>query len=260
MQNNITKRIIYFALLTAIISVFIINVNIDAFDLNSPMYHKSTQNKQKVELLLIYKPLDLIRDIKVKEGDEWFVLMKTKAGIVLKKEKLDIYNDENYGDSVGINEEDEKESLDFLIRGLPSLKEGLIKTYYYSDKGYNESNDMVPGKQIVIKENVCQYKLFAKGKTENYGPSLYADGYALILDGPYGKECHKKRKQQIINQGNDVLGLLWSGDLDNDGRLDLIFKFDTGEGGGSYNILFLSSFAKKNEIVGYASEATGWGD
>jgi hypothetical protein len=42
--------------------------------------------------------------------------------------------------------------------------------------------------------------------------------------------------------------VLWAGDLDGDGRLDLLVKFDWG----SYVHLYLSSAAKARQIVGLA--------
>jgi hypothetical protein len=47
--------------------------------------------------------------------------------------------------------------------------------------------------------------------------------------------------------------LLWAGDLDRDGRLDLFLDVETKEAHGSTYQLWLSTFAKNGDLVGLAA-------
>jgi hypothetical protein len=57
---------------------------------------------------------------------------------------------------------------------------------------------------------------------------------------------------QFITEVNESWGLVWAGDLDGDGKLDLIIHKEDNNGNSSKGI-YLSSRAKSGSLVGYDS-------
>jgi len=80
-----------------------------------------------------------------------------------------------------------------------------------------------------------------------------ADHCPLVLS------AHGQRQQlAVLSRDGDVpdfkgLRLIWAGDLDGDGKLDLLVDI-TNHYNGSGSALFLSSKAKSGEIVGLAAK------
>jgi hypothetical protein len=100
-------------------------------------------------------------------------------------------------------------------------------------------------------ENVSQAAAFYTGKFKGKTFVLrYVDttatqnGYGSLLLSIDGKE-------QVFTVISPDWCLIWAGDADNDGKLDLVIE-STGDGGGSSTDLFLSSKAKKGELLRFS--------
>lgn len=224
---------------------------------------KASQAKPNVEMLLVDKPVDLIHDIKIEPGDEWFAIVKTEKGFELKKKELRIYEDNvlDVGDMVGVTGI-ENSSLTYnviLIRGLPLLKEGLVKTIYYHD--YKNRKFIYPGEMEFLTFGKDSYALYAFGAAIHDDQGIMTiEKYSLMIDGHSNKVPQKLIYIQDTPSPDDARSLLpdlsWAGDLDDDGKLDLLIKYNT-MCGDDFD-LYLSSFANKNEVVGLTAHAGGW--
>lgn len=86
------------------------------------------------------------------------------------------------------------------------------------------------------------------GKFIDENISTNFDNYSELSQTAKGLFIRRDGKTQILNKEYGGLGIVrWQGDLDSDGKNDYIIHF--GEVGAFY-MLFLSSEAKKNEILG----------
>jgi hypothetical protein len=58
-------------------------------------------------------------------------------------------------------------------------------------------------------------------------------------------------KQQIVCTTSQTWGLVWAGDRDGDGKLDLVLR-SVGDGGADSSSLYLSTLAKPGELLAYS--------
>ena len=133
----------------------------------------------------------------------------------------------------------------FLVAGVPGLRAGAVDTAF---RGYTF---LAPGQQLVIRFGARQYRLTARGAS-------HAVPYSTVY-APYKLGISVVGSQDSVVQVLDSLGfsadntpeVLWAGDIDRDGRLDLFLQLP----GGGYSRqfkLFLSSLARPSEIVAEA--------
>jgi hypothetical protein len=187
----------------------------------------------------------------------WFGLVEVSDGLELRQVEVRIskafdgIRDSSKSDSstwsgrkVSTTKE---ESLVLLIRGLPDLKAGPVKTWFCG------RTEVLPELSLRIGQFGRTYRvlLSAKGDIRNPSSQLSGiDNYTLRLN--VYKEGEWKSQDLVagryMSPVEDSIALLWAGDLDNDGKPD--FLIDTG---GHYNVteykLYLSSCAKEGELV-----------
>lgn len=128
-----------------------------------------------------------------------------------------------------------------LIAGLDRPKEGQVN-------GINHHNTILaPDRLLEITFPGGDYSLSSFGSPQypvGEDTEQEFSSYGIVL-------IHEDKKQLILKDhyfyGNGP-GLVWSGDLDRDGRLDLIIDCIC-EGTSTNMALFLSSKAEKNELV-----------
>lgn len=63
-------------------------------------------------------------------------------------------------------------------------------------------------------------------------------------------------KRQVLGTTSQTWGLVWAGDRDGDGKLDLIIQ-SVGDGGRTSSGIYLSSLAKTGELVAYSETDDG---
>jgi hypothetical protein len=173
-----------------------------------------------------------------KTGEVWFGLFHAKNGFEILKTEITVLDSPSTG---GLYEKYVRtERIGdpvFLIRGMPELQEGPVKTVFYgffqpqpTNNGINLRTDMR-----------LQYLLSAGGKTS----AETIEDYELKLSD--------RQTSQIITKRSSALResmpiLLWAGDLDGDGKLDLLIDMTD-----HYNVrqptLFLSSRAKPGQLL-----------
>jgi hypothetical protein len=140
----------------------------------------------------------------------------------------------------------------FLVQGVPELSPGPVRTVFDGlmpliphaivhfsipiSKWSNVFLQAVPGKDA--------YERGGKKRHKTYDIILHSYG-----DNPRTDQVTQTLIGYLENPGQTPT-LLWAGDIDRDGRVDLLMDLQTAEAAGSFYHLYLSSRAKKGELVG----------
>jgi len=141
----------------------------------------------------------------------------------------------------------------FLLSDDGNLSPQPVRTLYLRPWNTSVSDDKLffdglrigDQRSFSIGDNV--YKLRV-----STGPSSQAGSVAvLVLE-------NQEQKQMIwygtiFDKEDEVGELNWVGDLDGDERLDILFRYFERNGGGSVDLLLLSSYAKQGNLVGPAA-------
>jgi len=138
----------------------------------------------------------------------------------------------------------------FFIRGMPNLSPGPVRTVFDGSLylGFDHGAtfpDIGPGGSDI--------SLTASRPSAdcNSGGVRFKKGYHLVL-GSYLKGI----RQYLMVLGDEPVNtpsLVWAGDLDRDGQIDLLLDVETGEAAGSTYQLWLSTMAKPGDLVGLAA-------
>jgi hypothetical protein len=174
-----------------------------------------------------------------KTGEKWFALYRTNTGFELTATKVTVIDSPGigglYDKFVQVNRPFETV---FLVRGIADLREGSVKTVF-SGHQFVKPNQFI---SLQLSNDLRHsYQLYAEGKEDKET----IDNYKIIL-------YSDQRRQTILSRSPTYLEgtpcLLWAGDLDRDGRLDLLMDL-TNHYNVSEPTLFLSSMAAPNELV-----------
>jgi hypothetical protein len=190
-------------------------------------------------------------DISAVSGADWFALYQTKNGFELRKVSIEVTtvkdevldsDNEQTGTKVTVKPESQQQNI-LLIKPQKSLTltEGKVEGTLF-DPG----TTVYPDKSKRVKLNEKIYALVASGKKSAQPVERAIDDYALRL-------TLQKKSQRLFSQ-KGFLGydgppkVIWAGDLDRDGKLDLILDLSTHYNSSALT-LFLSSSAKGNLLV-----------
>jgi hypothetical protein len=127
--------------------------------------------------------------------------------------------------------------VSFAVRCIPQLRAGRIQATPVA----NES--LEPGHALKISLNSRHYEL----RLESARPDLF-DAVVILTDG---------RRRQVLYSTDGFadephFDIVWAGDLDRDGRLDLVVNLDRKYSWHPYRLL-LSSKASARQLVGEAA-------
>jgi hypothetical protein len=179
----------------------------------------------------------------------WFGLFDTDGGYMLEPVDLIINScpapcsnqaDDNSGIFITVRD---SLSLLFLVQCSCNLNAGPITTYYAGDMF------IMVGELIQLGD----YSLTAVGHVPNEtldkSVDTLATGYRELL---FGDPNSQDNRQVLIRHretvGNDTPTLLWAGDIDQDGEVDLLLDILNHNSGRHY-VLYLSSVADPDELV-----------
>lgn len=184
-------------------------------------------------------------ELNAKSGSTWMGLFPTKSGqfeLRPTKVKVAIVRDEITDDPAGpktgkkVTAADKVEPL-FLVNGVPALKSGRVST----SKTYQKERPDI-GFKTKLNVGAKESTLAVSGKKKD---SEWRSQYKIVLETEGVKQTVYERKEV---SDSSFPSLLWAGDLDGDGKLDLIM--DTTN---NYNVrdvtLFLSTKAKPGKLV-----------
>ncbi|MES1244805.1 MAG: hypothetical protein ABUT39_24570 [Acidobacteriota bacterium] len=176
-------------------------------------------------------------EVTARSGETWLCLMATKTGDELKTCTIDVKaaHDVIAGDDSGkeVTVRGGGEPI-LMVRNIAGLKPGPVRTFFLGMAALRPENTLHLGSEegeLWLAEEKEGYSIaFSKGPNGFKAPQiLRADTYDS--DGPPT--------------------LHWAGDLDRDGKLDLVIDI-TNHYNLSRMALFLSSLAKEGELVGLA--------
>jgi hypothetical protein len=177
-------------------------------------------------------------EVTARSGETWLCLMSTKTGEELKTCTIDVrpvhdlIAEDNSGKEVSVRGGGDPV---LLVRNVPGLKPGPVRTLFLGRAALRPENTLWigSGEQAAVwlaKETGTYSIVLSKGAIGDKAPQvLRADAY----DSDEPPKLH------------------WAGDLDRDGKLDLVIDI-TNHYNLSRMALFLSSLAKEGELVGLA--------
>ncbi len=182
--------------------------------------------------------------VSAKAGEVWLGLYQVGDEYELRSSTL-VVSKRDALMGVGRNEVQTDQPTEplFLVRGLEELRPGKVETII--PKG----EFLYPGQRTSFRSGGIYYSLGAAGEaTDRYLYSIVIEKYKLILSS-----SQLKRSQTLLEfdiaLDNAVPGVLWAGDLDRDGKVDLFMEQNRHYAYIDYG-LFLSSAAKDEEMVG----------
>lgn len=177
-------------------------------------------------------------EIKIDDVENWLGLFHDGDKSFLKPVKLNIeFVRDNMFDAPGektgkaISLSDSTMPV-MIIRGLSALAPGEIKNAAF------DSESLSAGKTIQFLLEETFYEIQTKGDVERTIVTLHHQNQSQVLF------------DHFLDEG--YLSILWAGDLDQDGKLDLWMNFSY-KYSVDRRVLFLSSQAKETEISGKAA-------
>lgn len=209
-------------------------------------------------------------EIDAKTGETWWGLYQDGEGFTLRPTviKVDrVYDPMGDEDGEATGKKVTAAGIEqpmLLIHGLPDPKEGPVKS------SFSGSRFVFPGD---YEDLPCDWR--SDQDDQNSGDDYHLSALGTGLDGKYWPVITDYNLMLYRNTSNgggetqrltftercDMDGrpvMLWAGDLDGDGKLDLLMDLTD-----HYNItaltLFLSTSAKEGEIVGKAAELVTYG-
>jgi hypothetical protein len=156
--------------------------------------------------ILVTGPME-VTDVHPKTGERWMGLFEMPDGYELKETSIKV----KYRSNQPTMEVSIKDSIKpmILIRPTERISESKVTTVP------SDHRDLKPGNNVILKLGKITYTLIVSGVSEGSGYS----NYKIFL--VYGKV-----KQLLVNRARAVSGglpsIMWCGDLDNDGKLDLL--------------------------------------
>lgn len=216
---------------------------------NEPVIDKT--NEKLIEIFDdgLYRQSEVV----AKNGEYWFVLTKNDDKFSLQRSIASVKKRKTV--SWPGDENDVKLSFKILDKPLIALKDirglrsGPISTLFH--KGVweeGESEELSDGyhRNFVLDRNNYVLRT-SRGMTKD-GMKV-----AVLVLELNGKSQVIAQKRHAPSDDRDIIGsLLWAGDLDDDGKLDLYFD-DFNEKGSVGTELHLSSYAHDGKLVGLAA-------
>lgn len=183
---------------------------------------------------------------------QWLALQERDGGFELREVTVTSARDENpiCGDKGFIVNATSADPSILLLRGFPGIKAGRVVTSFHDRKF------LFPGESLDVSLGGDDYwHLFAFGTVR---PPLYAHQYTdyeVWMSGG-GREAKVFSLKRL--HGDGLPEILWVGDLDGDRVADIIADVRTHYAGHNY-VLFLSSLARKGQLVIEAASLYTWG-
>lgn len=194
-------------------------------------------------------------EVIAKNGENWLVLDLIGEKMVVRSKPAKVKNLRSVswpGDELDAKLSFENVALPTLaFRNIRGVKAGSINTLFFDRAHFDDlDEDVIPSNEEMSDGYIRHFDLNGTRYTLRTSTAL-SDGESkmsvLVLESETSKQILRSTRYNA--EGGNIIGkLIWAGDLDNDGKLDLYFdRFN--EVGAFSGMLFLSSHAKKNDLV-----------
>lgn len=215
------------------------------------------QESSKSEISLLRVGQFHGKEVSAQSGELWFGFYQTEKGFELipSKISIELFNDRIFDDKD--QKTGKKVSVDqpseplFLVKGLRNLKSGLVRTVFSGKKF------LFPAESMTFKFGEKDYYVLAA-----FGEVKEREGgkpFDITISNYNIKVSHSPWEYSQVLISFDLLAmdgiptLIWAGDLDEDGRLDLLMDVTN-----HYNLtvytLFLSSPSESNNLLKKVAE------
>jgi hypothetical protein len=192
-------------------------------------------------------------EVKAKTGERWLGLFQSEQGFALKEtpivvktvrdEMVDADEDPPSGKEVSVRVGDPL----FLVRGIAELRERKVVTVFQyelkSDDDVLRARTLRNAEVLKFQLGNKQYRLQIVSKSAESVDYLLPDSKLILTSGDTTQTL-----ETIKDPTDASWSLIWAGDLDADGELDLYLDLPN-----HYNVsartLFLSSKAGKRKLV-----------
>jgi hypothetical protein len=142
----------------------------------------------------------------------------------------------------------------FAIKGINNLRPGDVDTVYFGRNWATNNHDVADDSEL----STGYRREFSVGQREyllRMSTGLMKDGtkLAILVLESDGVKQVIWQSLHVPSDGRDIIGnLLWLGDMDRDGKLDLYFD-EFNEKGYTGTYPFMSSFADDGKLVEIAA-------
>ncbi len=179
--------------------------------------------------------------------DNQFRLVRTKINVEAIHDDMVI---EKEGEKTGkkVSTEQSGNPL-FLVRGIEGLEERVVGAVFQGKKF------IFPGEMLRLGEGNSSITVIAFGDIQKPEPrwSPCYLNYTIQFREGIHPEYHLLAEYPKLAAFDEIPYLIWAGDLDNDGKLDMFWDL-TGHYAVRQYTPFLSSLAKAGEVVAKAAE------
>jgi hypothetical protein len=174
----------------------------------------------------------------IPEGSDgtWLGVFEAAGGSVLRRTQVRIEANEELGEKKA--RVDARDTPLFLVRGLENAQPGSVPTARVQGP-----ENPGPGQRVTLTLGGAQSALYIVARPGE------EEAYSLVLES--GKRRQVLYESYGWSEGR--LKVIWAGDLDRDGRLDLVVDYSEHYAGSSPT-LFLSSRAGSGDLVGEAAD------
>lgn len=144
----------------------------------------------------------------------------------------------------------------FFMTNINSIKNGKIKTVFFNQDVENPDNKLNNFDKVSLNLNQKKYTL-----TRTRIGSISDPVCKFKVDMSVNNQNQTIIERTIVDtyQVSGHPTLLWAGDIDNDGNMDLIIRYMNHQNDIAYS-LFLSSFADKGKLVKSMKKTVYWTD
>jgi hypothetical protein len=195
-------------------------------------------------------------EVKAESSETWFGLYDEGGQLRLVRTTIkvetvrDVCVDEKEEEKTGMLVSCDKPGTPlFLVRGIEGLDEREAKTAYQGHKF------LCPGEILKLDQGRNAIRMIAFGDMQKPEPGRgpYYRNYSVqFWTGPR-PDYHMLAEYPLLETFDAIPYLIWAGDLDNDGKIDMFWDL-TDHYAGRHYTLFLSSLAKEGEWLKKVAE------
>lgn len=187
-------------------------------------------------------------NVVAKTGETWFGLFETEDGFEILTTRVSVFDSSSEGGmDFSMVETDQPHKPIFLWQGIKGIKKGRVKTLFRGMMSLAPSH----GVNFIYEPRSEFYNIYARGEKD--GETIH--DYAIHVSfGGISQSLVTSRGWAT----DAIPKLMWAGDLDRDGKPDLLIDL-----AGHYNVseptLFLSSRVEKGKLLKKVASCRGVG-